>query len=296
MTSMTKIVFFGTEDFSALTLQRLIDDGYEIEAVVTKPDFKRGRGKKLQQPIVKKIAQANNILIIQPQKSSELAEALAKLDKKIGVLVSYGKIIPENIINLFKHGIVNVHPSLLPKYRGPAPIETAIENGDKQTGVSIMALVKDMDAGGVYVAETVMLNGSEDARFLYDKLGRIGANLISQSLPDILNGSLSPISQDNAEATFTKLAKKADGLIDPAVKSAEEIERQIRAQIIYPKSFIDLPTGRVIIKSAHVADNKENVLSIKTVDGNYLAIDSLLNKNGNLVTANDYLNSLKSVS
>ncbi len=293
-TKMTdKIVFFGTENFSALTLQQLIDNGFTVEAVVTKPDFKRGRGKVLEEPVVKKIAQENNIPVLQPKNSAELVEFLSPFNKSVGVLVSYGKIISEEVIKMFEHGIINLHPSLLPKYRGPSPIESAIYNGDTLTGVSIMLLDKGMDSGPVYISKTEPLNGSENAIIMYEKLGTVGAKLMSDVLPEIISGDIEPTPQNSAEATYTSIIKKEDGLLDPSARNASELERQIRAQIIYPKSFIHFNNERLIIKKAHVSDIKDGLLSIKTIDGRYLIIDSLINKNGKLITANDYANSIK---
>ena len=292
-TKMTdKIIFFGTENFSALTLQQLLADGYKIEAVVTKPDFKRGRGKALEEPLVKKIAQKNSIPVLQPENSTELLEFLEPFTKSIGVLVSYGKIISENVIKLFTHGIINLHPSLLPKYRGPSPIETAILSGDNYTGVSIMLLDKVMDSGPVFAFEEVHVEDFEDAKDLYDKLGKIGAKLMSNVLPKIISGELQATPQYSADASYTKMLKKEDGLLDPTAFSANQLVQQIKAQIIYPKSFIQFNNERLIVKKAHASNHSEHALSVPTKDGDYLTIESLINKNGKLITANDYINSM----
>ena len=149
----TPIIFFGTEDFSAVSLQKLIDEGFEVAGIITKPDSKKGRGQKLQSPKVKKIGENFKIPVLQPQKMNEIIEFVQNFENPVGVLVSFGRIIPQEIIDLFTPAIVNVHPSLLPKYRGPSPIESAILNGDTKTGVSLMKLSKEMDAGDVYSQE-----------------------------------------------------------------------------------------------------------------------------------------------
>ena len=164
------IVFFGTEEFSAVSLRRLIDDGFSIPAVITKPDSKKGRGKKMVPSAVKILAEEYKIPVWQPRKLADIVSDIKSLDDPIGVLVSYGKIIPQSVIDLFSPGIVNVHPSLLPKYRGPSPIETAILNGDDKTGISIMQLSADMDAGPVYDQLEVGLDGNETAPQLEEKL------------------------------------------------------------------------------------------------------------------------------
>lgn len=288
------IIFFGTEDFSALTLKQMVDDGFAIDAVITKPDFKKGRGKNLTQPAVKSLALKHNIKVVQPKSSAELKLFLKQQPRTVGVLVSYGKIIPQSIIDIFKFGIVNLHPSLLPKYRGPAPIETALLNGDEFTGVSIMSLDKGMDTGPVYVSETIKINNNDDAIKLYDKLGRLGAKLVSSLLPDILNGNLIPVPQDDPKASYTHLLKKTDGLLDYKNNSAEQLARQVKAHLIYPKSFIMHGDQRLVVKKAHSSFKKEHLLSYQAADENFFVIDSFINKNGKLVTALDYINSTKS--
>lgn len=289
------IVFFGTEEFSALALQELISHGYKIEAVVTKPDARRGRGKKLTEPIVKSIAKTHSIPVLQPHNSSELSTQLADLNKNIGVLVSYGMIIPESVIKSFKKGIINIHPSLLPLYRGSSPIEAAILNGDVKTGVTLMGLSQKMDAGPIFIATEIPLSGKETAPELYKTLGRLGAGLLIESLPSIISGSLQSIEQDETIATYTTLIKKEDGLLDHSTETAVTLERKVRAYEEYPKSFIlsETDNQRLIVKKAHTADKSEHQLSFEASDGRFFIIDKLLNRNGKLVTTHEYINSIK---
>ena len=165
----------------------------------------------------------------------DIQDELAKYKADCGVLVAFGKIVPESIIKIFPRGIINVHPSLLPKHRGPTPLESVILAGETETGVSIMSLVKAMDAGPVYVQETVTLKGSETKQELADTLGGIGSKLIHKHLPVILNGSLKPKPQIDEEATYDALLTKLDGAIDWNLP-AEVIERQIRAYAVWPGS------------------------------------------------------------
>ena len=144
---MNSIVFFGTEDFSLVALEALVEAGFPVEVVVTKPDMPKGRGHVLTEPLVKTFAKKHGIQVWQPAKLNDINDDIAKLNNPIGVLVSFGKIIPQKTLDLFTPGIINVHPSLLPKYRGPSPIEAAILMGDQETGVSIMRLSAQMDAG-----------------------------------------------------------------------------------------------------------------------------------------------------
>lgn len=245
------ILFFGTEDFSAYTLEELIEHNFKIGAIITKPDTRRGRHKELVKPRVKKIGEAHNIPVWQPARLRDIAEDISQFDSPAGVLVSYGKIIPQSIIDLFTPGIINVHPSLLPKYRGPSPIEAAILNGDTQTGVSIMQLSAAMDAGPVYTQKTISLTGSETAPELYDSLGKKGAELLTDILPKILDSTLEATPQDEQTASYCQLIQKSDGIIDWQ-KSASQIEREVRAYAGWPGSRTSLGSIDTIITQVSI--------------------------------------------
>lgn len=291
MTRTSKpIIFFGTEDFSARFLEALIKAGQDIRAVVTKPDTKKGRGQKLSHPLVKVVAQAHGIPVLQPVKLSDAHDSLAAYGQDVaGVLVSYGKIVPQSIINLFTPGIVNVHPSLLPRYRGPSPIESAIRNGDSKTGVSIMQLSKDMDAGPVYSQAVLLLDGTETRPVLYQKLGELGTEELLRCLPGILDGSLQPTPQSDEQATYCQLLSKADGVIDPLALSADEAERHIRAYLGFPKSKLTIGDTTIIVTKAHATDNQQTILDIKCKDGRFLSIDELVAPSGKTLNAADFL-------
>lgn len=260
MTSISKpIVFFGTEDFSLGTLETLINAGQPIAAVVTKPDSPQGRGQRLTPPPVKVLAAQHSIPVWQPRALRDIAPVLKKLNQPLGVLVSYGKIIPQEIIDLFTPGIINIHPSLLPKYRGPSPIESAILHGDTKTGVSIMQLSAAMDAGPVYTRQEISLNGHETAQDLYTLLGTLGTQKLLEILPSIADGTLLPTSQNDAEATYCHLIKKTDGQIDWTVPAAH-IERQIRAYHIWPQCRTTLGSVDVIVGETNIA----SVISAKS--------------------------------
>lgn len=247
------IVFFGTEDFSADSLEALISRGYVISAIVTKPDTRRGRGKQLVAPRVKEIGIAHNIPVWQPAKLSAITDDIRQLDAPIGVLVSFGKIIPQDIIDLFSPGIINVHPSLLPQYRGPSPIETAILNDDSETGISIMQLSAAMDAGPVYTQTTVPLRSDDTAPLLYEQLGRQGAELLANTLPDIIDNSLHAAAQNDTQATYCQLISKTDGVIDWSSESAARIERKLRAYLGWPGCTATLGSMQVVITGARIA-------------------------------------------
>ncbi len=247
----TSIVFFGTEDLSLYCLKTLVDSGFFIAAVVTKPDSPQGRGRKLTPPKVKVYAEQHGIPVWQPTKLADIAGDIANLGRPAGVLVSYGKIIPQSIIDLFTPGIINLHPSLLPAYRGPSPIETTILRGDTTTGVSIMRLSAGIDEGPVYSQGEYALNGTETAPELYDSLGALGMDELIQVLPAILAGTLRPTPQDNERATYCSIINKADGVIDWQLPAAS-IERQIRAYTPWPGSRTTLAGVEAIITSASV--------------------------------------------
>ena len=288
MNTSKTIIFFGTEDFSLTVLTALLEAGYNIGAVVTKPDSKKGRGQQISAPPVKQLATMHNIPVWQPHKLSEIKDDIAALEKPAGVLVSYGKIIPQSIIDLFAPGIINVHPSLLPKYRGPTPIESAIANGDERTGVSVMQLSAEMDAGPVYATKAYELKGTETQPELYQTLASFGADLLLETLPDILEGA-EPEPQNESEATYCALLNKDDAWIDPAEQTAEKAERLVRAHLTFPRSKIKFQDKDIIITRAHVVHNKKTPLDIEFQDGAFLAVDELIAPSGKRMDAQAFL-------
>ncbi len=267
------IIFFGTENFSATSLQALIDAQYTIAAVVTKPDTRKGRGRQYVPPLVKTIALAHSIPVWQPANLADITDDIQKLRPVTGVLVSFGKIIPQSIIDLFTPGIINVHPSKLPLLRGPSPIETTLLEGITSTGVSLMHLVAKMDAGPVYTFTPHTLGGTETQQEAYDTLADVGAKALVASLPAILDGSLIPTPQDETLATYCHRITKAAGIIDWE-KPAAQIEREIRAYAGWPGSKTVLHGASVTITKARLSTEPE-LLSIRCGDGAYLTIDML---------------------
>lgn len=296
MTHISKtVLFFGTDNFSATSLLELIERGFNIGAVITKPDSRKGRGRELQAPLVKQIAIKHKIPVWQPTKMTEISKKIEALTKKnnekpIGVLVSYGKIIPQPVIDLFEPGIVNVHPSILPKYRGPSPVESAILNGDTETGISIMQLSAKMDAGPVYKQVVFTLNDTETAPELEIKLAALGAQELVTILPSIISGSLQPVAQNDSMATYCKLLHKEDGEINPKLLSSTQAERQIRAFLTYPKTKATIAGHSVIITKSHVKNVGETVLDIECNDGRFLSIDELIGPSGKAMNAKAFLN------
>lgn len=294
MTHTSKtIIFFGTDAFSVSALRHLIDAGYTIGAVVTKPDSRSGRGQQLTAPAVKALALEHDIPVWQPSRLSDITDDIRALGDVVGVLSSFGRIIPQETIDLFTPGIINIHPSLLPTYRGPSPIETAILNGDSQTGVSIMLLTAAMDAGPVYVQKTYPLNGSETQADLYETLADLGSRLLITSLPAILDGSLQPTEQQGTP-TYTQLLQKADALADPTALTADQLARKVRAHGLFPKTKLTLLGQLVTVTAVHVSAERTSLLDVTCADQSYVVIDELIGPSGRRMSGQDFLNGYSS--
>jgi len=286
------IIFFGTDTFSANALRSLIEAKYTIGAVITKPDSKSGRGQQLTAPLVKQIAEEHGITVWQPTKLTDTTDdikALGDPTELIGVLSSYGRIIPQSIIDLFHPGIINIHPSLLPLYRGPSPIETAIVNGDTRTGVSIMKLTAEMDAGPVYAQEPYELDGTETAPELYETLSALGGRMLVETLPSIIEGNLLPTPQQNTPI-YCYLLKKEDGVLRANELTAIQAERKVRAYLEYPKTRVEIADNFIIVTKAHVVETKESPIDVTFKDSSYLHIDELIAPSGKKMSGGAFVN------
>jgi len=284
------IVFFGTEDFSLYSLRALVEAGFNVAAIVTKPDTRRGRGGKLTQPAVKQFAIQHNIPVWQPNHLKNIINDIKNLTPQpTGVLVSYGKIIPQSIIDLFAPGIINVHPSLLPKYRGPSPIEATIINRDDTTGVTIMQLSKAMDAGPIYAQISHPLDHTETQPELYDTLGQLGANLLVQHLPNIINGILTPTPQNDAAAEYCSLLSRDDSRLDLTQLTARQAEAKIRAHLSYPRSRLTIGPYDLIITKAHTALAAKTPLDLPCAGGTFLSIDEVVAPSGKTMNSAAFL-------
>lgn len=267
MKSQTKILFFGNERLATgvttdcPTLKALIQNNYQVAAIVlhNKPSTSR-KQRKLE---IAEIAEQNNIPVIYPEKLAESIDELKLFGAEIGVLVAFGKIVPQPVIDIFPCGIINVHPSKLPKHRGPTPLESVILNGESETAVSVMKLVKEMDAGPVYAKRTLSVPSDTSKQALADSASQLGSEIIVQSLPQILDGTLKPQPQDEQLATYDQLLHKDNGIID-WTKSAEQLEREIRAYAGWPKSIASVGNHEFIVLDADVVNTSGK-------PGNYLA-------------------------
>lgn len=254
-----KLIFFGNERIatgvttSAPVLETLVKLGYEVSAVVVAQN-KTSASRKQRKLEVAEVAEKHGIPVISPVNLRASIDDLKSYDAKAAVLVAYGKLVPQEVIDIFPSGIINIHPSLLPKHRGSAPIESAILHGDKETGVSLMQLVKEMDAGPVYAQETVLLHGSETKQQLAEQLLNLGADMLKNYLPHILDGSLQPHAQNESQATTDGRINKEDSELKLKEKTADQLAKEIRAFAGWPKSKTMLGTTEVVITRAHAED------------------------------------------
>lgn len=225
-----KIVFMGTPDFARDSLKAIYEKGHEILSVITVPDRPKGRGMKLIYSEVKEYALENGLEIMQPDKlrgNEEIVEKIKEMNPDVICVVAYGRILPKEILDIPKYGCINVHPSLLPKYRGSAPIQWAILNGDEKTGVTTMYLDEEMDSGDIILKEEVEIDKDETSGELWDRLSKIGADLLVQTLEQIEDGTASREKQGK-EFTIAPMLEKSQAKIDWENKTAREIKNLVR--------------------------------------------------------------------
>ena len=251
MSNKLNFVFWGTPDVASETLEILKQNGFLPSLIVTATDKPQGRKMILTPPPVKTWAIENSIPYLQPDKIN--AEDLPEAD--LFVVVAYGKILSEEIINKPKLGSINIHYSLLPKYRGASPVESAILNGEKETGVTIQKMLYQMDAGAIIAQEKLAILPNETAPELRTRLIKIGGELLVKTLPDIMEVKTKETQQVEAEATFCKKIKKEDGLID-LNDDAQKNYNKFRAYTHWPRTFIFRDGKRIIITKAHLENNR----------------------------------------
>ena len=236
-----RIVFLGTPSFAIPILQGLLKGPDEVVGVVTQPDREKGRGKKVVISPIKELALRHGLIPLQPEKAKGEAfqEALKAFRPDLMVVVAYGQILSRPVLAIPKYGAVNVHASLLPKYRGAAPIAWAILNGERVTGVTTMVMDEGMDTGDILLQAETLIGNEETGETLHDRLASLGAQLLSETLEKMKAGTVRPIPQDRSKATYAPPLKKEDGYIDWK-KEAEEIDRQVRAFNPWPSAFTKL--------------------------------------------------------
>jgi methionyl-tRNA formyltransferase len=274
------LVFFGNERLAtgvttdAPTLRALIEAGYKVVAVVS--HYERGLSRSARRLEIQDVAEKYGIPVLLPGRPEDILDELSSYNADIAVLAAYGKIVSEPVIDIFPKGIINIHPSLLPLHRGPTPIESVILSGEEQTGVSIMQLSKAMDAGPVFGFAPYSLDGTETKQTLATTLLELGASLLIDLLPGILDGTVVGSPQDEQKATYDSMIKKEHGIID-WTKAAEQLEREIRAFVEWPKSQTKLGSVDVVITESHATtdnrpDSKPGEIEI-VVDAHMIRIE-----------------------
>lgn len=254
--NINKFIFFGTPEVSSETLEILKKGGYLPSLIITSPDKPFGRGLQMTPSPTKVFAIENNIPYLTPEKlNDEIYEQLKNKNADLFIVVAYGKILPERFINLPKIYTINIHYSLLPKYRGASPVESAILNGDKETGISIQKMNFKMDTGPILIEEKVKIQDDEKAFQLKERLIEIGGNLLVENLPSIFENKLEMKEQNENQATYCGKISKEDGLIDLNTDSTVNYNK-FRAYYTWPKTYFFVNDKRVIIKDAILENNK----------------------------------------
>lgn len=250
-----KVIFMGTPDFAVGTLKSLIASEHEVTAVVTQPDKPKGRGKAMQFPPVKEVAVEAGIPVLQPRRvrEPEPVEAIRNIEADVIVVVAFGQIIPKEILTMKKYGCINVHASLLPKYRGAAPIQWAVIDGEKESGVTTMQMDEGLDTGDMLLKAVVPLEKEETGGSLFDKLSSTGAGLLLETLAGLEKGTILPEKQGESPTAYAKMLKKEMGLID-WTKSAEELERLVRGLNPWPSAYSHLNGKTLKIWQAEVEE------------------------------------------
>ena len=297
-----RIVFMGTPDFAAASLKKLIDKKYDIAAVFTQPDKPRDRGMKLSYSPVKELALENNIPVYQPTKLRDgtATELIKSLKPDILVVVAYGRILPDDMLEVPKYGAINVHASLLPKYRGAAPIQWAVLNGDKITGVTTMYLASEMDTGDIIYTSETEIGEFETSGELFDRLMIMGAELLDRTLRDIEAGTAPRTPQDHSKASYVKMLDKSLSPIEWA-KTPREVIKQIYGLQPWPVATAGLDGKVFKIYSAEYTQNKTDKapgsvvsagkkgIEIACLDGETVLITELQAAGKKRMKASDYL-------
>jgi len=260
------VVFFGTPHFAVPTLRRLLDSSHSVAGVITQPDRPRGRGQKITHAPVKALALARGIPVYQPDrlKPPEVADTLRGWGADLGVVAAYGRIIPEQLLTIPRLGMVNVHASLLPKYRGAAPVHRAVINGDSQTGVTIMRVVKELDAGSMFAQVTRPIGPDETSDVVESALADMGAELLLTMVEQLASGNAREEPQDETQATYASRLTKEEGLID-WTRSASDIHNRVRGLYPWPHAYTFFKGTRLIVLLSVVADASASATSPGTI-------------------------------
>lgn len=297
-----RVVFFGTPQFAVPSLEQLIQSAHDVVGVVTQPDRPRGRGQKVTDAPVKVTAVQHGLPVFQPARlrDPEVKETLTRWAPELGVVAAYGKILPESVLNLPRFGMINVHASLLPRYRGAAPVQRAVIDGMPETGVTIMRMVLDLDAGGMFAKVTRPIGSDETSDIVERDLAHLGASLLLHVIDDLAAGRAVEEPQNDSLSTYASKITKEEGLIDWTL-AATDIHNRVRGLYPWPHAFSYLNGERLIVLRSHVApeptsadpgtivDVSSGAISVATGHGERLAIDEVQPEGRRAMKVRDYL-------
>ncbi|MEK7528850.1 MAG: methionyl-tRNA formyltransferase [Patescibacteria group bacterium] len=253
------IIFAGTPEFACRALEALIEDKrFSIDMVITQPDKPVGRNLKTTSCPVKQVATKNNILVQQPEKIASIKDKIESIKPDFIVVIAYGQILPQDILSIPRHGSVNVHGSILPKYRGASPIQEALRNGDSETGVSLQLMNKFLDQGDILEQFKLSIKDSDNYLLLSEKLSKLTAEKLPSVLVDFFEQKITTMKQDNSSATYCKKISKEDGLLDFNLEDAVSLVNKVRAFTPWPSCYTFLNKKRIKIVSATHSEQKIN--------------------------------------
>lgn len=298
-----KVVFMGTPDFAVGTLEAIVGAGHEVAAVVTQPDKPKGRGGVMAMSPVKECALRHGLTVLQPLKARnpEFIEEIKAINPDVIVVVAFGQIIPSEIIHMPKYGCINVHASLLPKYRGASPIQWTVLDGCEYSGVTTMLMDEGIDTGDILETATVKLDERETGGSLFDRLSLVGAKLLVETLDKAEAGQLHPVKQDDSQSSYVRMIDKSFGLMD-FTQPVEVLERKVRALNPWPSAFTHMDEKLLKIWDATVIQDN-NVKAgdygkVKTdgktcfmvaCDGGYLSVNELQLEGKKRMKVEDFL-------
>lgn len=270
MSTPLRIIFAGTPDFSVPPLKRLINSEHEVVAVYTQPDRPAGRGRKLTASPVKQTALAHDIPIFQPHslKDADAQQAIEALAADVMIVVAYGLILPKAVLDMPKYGCFNIHASILPRWRGAAPIQRAIESGDAETGVTIMQMDVGLDTGDMLTVLKTQIEPEDTAQTLHDRLSELGCDAMMTTLSDLQNGQLQPVKQDDSQVTYAEKLNKAEAEIDWQ-QNAQTLVRKIQAFNPWPVAFTQYQEKPLRLWQARLVSQPQN----ENLPGRVLSVD-----------------------
>jgi methionyl-tRNA formyltransferase len=297
-----RVVFFGTPLFAVPSLQRLIASRHQVVGVLTQPDRRRGRGQKVTDSPVKATALAHGVPVYQPERlrEPEVVETLAQWAPDLGVVAAYGKLIPERLLELPRLGMINVHASLLPKYRGAAPVHRAVIDGARETGVTIMRMVPALDAGGMFAKATRPIGPDETSDVVERDLAELGASLLLTVIDDIVRGTAVAEPQDDRLSTYAARLTKEEGLIDWALP-AVDVHNRVRGLYPWPHAYTYLNGERLILLRTRVEtasaavppgtilDASSDLIRVATGHAGQIAIEELQPEGRRAMKAREFL-------